>query len=101
METRMQRLNNSVEMTESNNSDVQMVEEPSQIEGTIFDGRYVLVKRLDCSNTHEKMVFLVSDKVSCTRSVLKFYTQGETNAFIDEVNRNSVLIQSSHTEKST
>lgn len=38
--------------------------------------------------------------MSCEHLVLKFYKQSETNAFVDEVNRNSVLIASSHLQKS-
>lgn len=60
----------------------------------LIDGRYEIVERFGASSELYKMVFLVRD-INTTdkeRVVLKLYTPQESEEFLKEVEKNSMLI---------
>jgi len=60
-----------------------------------LDGSYLIERRLDCSSTDSKMVFLVREIESMVLFVLKFYKLDEGDSFVEEARANTHLQTSS------
>lgn len=65
----------------------------------VIDAKYVYLRRFGCSKEHMKMVFLVHEIESNKQYVMKFFTQAETDSYLDEIERNYSLVSSLFVQK--